>query len=110
MQTFSAIQHSQPHMTLYQEFIFLTWGGNIFLNIVSLIMISPDFFIAYWIPPSSIRITILLCNSLTDTCDNNFGTNYSVVFPSMVILRQFLAIGDSTIWGWQKIKNDRTHT
>ena len=93
---FAAMQHSQPNMTLYQEVILLTWGGNMFLKDVSLIIILPYLYLAYLSHPYSIRLTMLLCRSLTDTCNKKIGTNCGIVWPSMVILRQSLDIG-----GWK---------
>ena len=75
-----------------------------FLKVVSMIMILPSLYISSLIPPYYIGITILLFISLADTCNNNFGINCSVVFWSMVILIQPLAIGDWKIWGWRRIK------
>ena len=52
----------------------------------------------------SIGITMILCRSMTDACNNNFETDCGVVSPSRLILRQPLAIGDWGVWGWQTIK------
>ena len=88
------MQHSQVHITLSREFILLTLGGNIFLKVVLLIIILPYFYLVSLSPPLSIGLTMLLCIYLADTCNNNFGNDCGIVFPSMVILRQSLAIGD----------------
>ena len=68
-----------------------------FLYFESLIMILSSLSLASLSPPSSIGLTMLLFSSLTDTCNNTFGTNYGVVCPSTVILMQLLALGDWNI-------------
>ena len=72
----SDMQHSQLHITLYWTVIFLIWGGNMLRKVESLKMILSYASLDSFISPSSGVITMLLCSSLTDTCNNNFGTNY----------------------------------
>ena len=59
-----------------------------FIKVVSLIMILPYLYLDYFSPPSSIGINMILCISLTDTCNINFGTNCGVFCPPMLILKQ----------------------
>ena len=68
-----------------------------FLKVVSMIIMLTYLYIDSLSPQSYTGITILLRSSLTDTCNNNFGTNCGVFCPSIIILRQSLAIGDLTI-------------
>ena len=69
------MQHSQQHMTLYQEVIFLSWGGKIWRKVESLMMISLSEYIASFSSSSYGGITGLLCSSHTETFNNNFGIN-----------------------------------
>ena len=75
-----------------------------FLVVVSLIMILKYLFLASLSNPLSIGLNIILCRSLTNTCNYNFGTNCGAVWPPMVILIQLLAIGYWTNWGWWRIQ------
>ena len=74
-------KHSHPHINLYHEVIFLSWGGRILHKVESLTMIL---FLApldsFW-PPASGRLTILLCSSRTETYNSNFGINYFLELP-----------------------------
>ena len=65
-----------------------------FLKVLSLIMILQYLYIASLINPYSIGIIMILCGSMTYTCNKNLETNCGAVFLLMVILRQLLAIGD----------------
>ena len=56
----SDMQHSHQHMTLYQEVIFLTWGGRIFRNVESLMIILLYLSLESFSSPSSGGITMLL--------------------------------------------------
>ena len=51
-------------------------------------------------PPSSGELIMLLCSSLFDTCNKNFGTNFGPACPYIDNLGQELAIGDCTTLGW----------
>ena len=47
------MQHSHPQMNLYRWVIFFSWGGRIFCNVESLMMILLSSHLAYFITPSS---------------------------------------------------------
>ena len=53
----------------------LVGGGNILRNVESMMLMLFTAYIAYFSPPSSGIIIILLCSSLADTFNKNFGTN-----------------------------------
>ena len=91
------IQHSQPHITLYWAVIILSCGGNMLRKVESLITIIYSTSLAYLSPHSSGVLTIILCISLTNTCNKNFGTKCGYAGPSIDNLRHSLAIGDCTI-------------
>ena len=74
------MQHSQPHMILYCEVIFLNWGWRIFFNFESLMMILLSSSLDYLIPPSSGLLSIILCSSCTDTFNYNFDINYFLCY------------------------------
>ena len=61
------MQHSQPHMILYLEVIFLSWVGRILRKVKSLIMILLSAYTAYFSRPSSGELNRILCSSLTET-------------------------------------------
>ena len=62
------MQHSQQHITLYHEFIFLSWVKNVLRSIESLMIILLSAYLASLSPPSYGGITMLLRSSQTDTC------------------------------------------
>ena len=72
------MQHSQPHMILYLEVIFLSWVGRILRKVKSLIMILLSVYTAYFSRPSSGELNRILCSSLTETWNNNFDTNFFI--------------------------------
>ena len=94
------IKHSQPHITLYLDDVFLNWGGNNKRNFKSLIMILLSASLASLIPPSSGTLTRLLWIYRTYNWSNNFGTTCGLVGKSMFIFRQSLKIGGYTTCGW----------
>ena len=79
---FADMQHSQQYISLYQEVIFLSWGGRILHKVESLMMILLSASVASLSPSYSVGITRLLQPSHTDTCNNNFGTSF-IYIPSM---------------------------
>ena len=93
------MQHSQPHITLYQAVTLLSWGGNMLRKVESIMMMLSSASIASFSSPYSVGITILCYSSLTDTCNENFGTNCYPADLSIDNLRQSLAFGDYTTWG-----------
>ena len=64
---FVDMQHSQPHITLYQAVLFLGWFGIILRKVESLMIILLSGYIVSFGPPSSGGINILLFSSLTET-------------------------------------------
>ena len=92
MHIFAYMQHSHPHIALYWEVIFLSWGGDILRKVEAMIMILSSLSLDYLIPPYTGVLTMLLCSSLTNTFNNNFGTNCGSAWPSIDNLRQLLAI------------------
>ena len=74
------MQHSHPHITLYPEVIILSWGGRIFHNVESLIIILLSWSLASFSPPFSGGIPVLLWSSCTETCKNNFGADFFVFY------------------------------
>ena len=69
------MQHSQTHITLYQEVIFFSWGGKMLRNVESLIMVILSAHIASSITTTYVGLNMLLYISLTDTCNKTFVTN-----------------------------------
>ena len=67
------MEHSQPHMTLYNEVIYLSSYGIIFHEFESMMMILLYASIASLSTTSSGGLTILLWGSRTETCNTNFG-------------------------------------
>ena len=80
--------------------IFFNWGGNSERNIESLIMKLSSSSLAYFIPPLSESLTILLWSYWIDTCNNNFGTSCGSVWPSTFTFRQSFTIYYYTTCGW----------
>ena len=74
----SYMQHLQPHMTLYLGKT-INWCGNSERNVKSLIIILSYLSIASLSPPYILALTRLLWSSLTDNCNNIFGTSCSSV-------------------------------
>ena len=77
------MQHYQPHISLYWSVILLSCGGNVLYKVESLMMMLSSASITSLRPNYSGGLTMLLCSSLTDNCNNNFGTNcgISLLFP-----------------------------
>ena len=67
------IQHSHPHINLYREVIFFSWGGRILRKVESLMMILFYSPLTYFSLTSAGLPTMLLCSSDTETCNKNFG-------------------------------------
>ena len=93
------MQHSQPYLSLYRAFFFLGCGGNLLRKFESLVMMLSSAYLASFSPPSLVVLAIILCISLTDTYNNNFGTNHGPACPYIYDLRQSLAIGYRKTWG-----------
>ena len=70
------MQHSLPHMNVYRDGFFLSWGGRILSKVESVMVILLSVSLAYFVLPSSVRINIRLCSSLAETLNNNSGPNY----------------------------------
>ena len=79
---------------------FFNWGGNSERNVESLIRILSYSFIASFIPPSFVALTIFSWSYLTDTYNNNFGTSCGSVWQSIFTFIKSFAIGDFTTCGW----------
>ena len=88
MHYFGRLQHSQPHIIMYQSFIVLSWGCNMLRNVESLMIILSSTSLEYFSPPSTGVLSILLFISLTDTSNNNFGTSCGASQTSVDNLRQ----------------------
>ena len=73
---FEDVQHSQPHMILYQEVVFLSWGGRILRKVESMTMILLSASIYDLNPTSYGVLNMILWTYLTVTCNNNFGTSF----------------------------------
>ena len=68
------MKHSQPHITLYLEVIFLSWGGRILRKFESLMIILLTVYLSSLFPPFSGALVMILSSPFTDTYTNNFGT------------------------------------
>ena len=97
------MQHLQPHISLYRAVIFLSCGGDILRKVESMMMILYSAYLASFSTPYSGEITMLFCSYINDTLNNNFETNCGPFCPYIDNLRQSLAIGDCTTWGWCRI-------
>ena len=75
-------------------------GGNCELNVESLIMILSSLSLAYFSPPYIVTLTRLLWSSLTETCNNCYGTSCDSVWPSISTFRKSLKNGDCATCGW----------
>ena len=82
------IQHSQPHTTLHQEVLFFIWGVKVPHKVELPMLISLPTSLASLITPYSIGINIIICSSLNDTCNKNFGTNCVSDLPEIDNFRQ----------------------
>ena len=91
------MQHSQPHISLYRAVIFLSCGGNMLHKVESLMAMLSSASLSTVSPPYLDVLTMILCSSMTDTCNNNFGTNCGPAGPYIDDPRQSLDIGDHTI-------------
>ena len=60
------------HNGLSRGHIF-SWGGRIFCNVESLMVILLSLSLAYFSPSSSGGLTMILRSYCTETCNNNFG-------------------------------------
>ena len=80
---FSYMQQSQLHINLYWEVIFFSWDGKTLRKVESLIVVLFSAYLDSLSPPSSSGITMILCSYLTDTCNNNLGTNFVSTWPSI---------------------------
>ena len=77
------MQHSQPHMHLSQEVIFLSWDGKILPNFESFFMMLLSATLASFSTSSSTGINMLLCSYCTKTCNKKFGINCFFGLTSM---------------------------
>ena len=97
------MQYSQPHTTLYRAVVLLICGDNMLRKVESMMMMLSSVSLASFSPPSSGGLTMLLYSSLTDTFNNNFGTNCGPACPYIYNVIQSLSIGYRTTWGWCRI-------
>ena len=97
------IQHSQPHISLYWKFIFLSCDGNMLCKFESLIMMLSFACLASSSLLYSGGIKILLCISLTNTFNKNFRTNCGPACTYIYKLMSLLAIEDRTTWECRRI-------
>ena len=75
MHILSDMQHSQPHITLYQETIFFSWGVKMLRKAESLMMILLYASLASLSTPSFGGLTMLLHSSLNNTYNDNVRAN-----------------------------------
>ena len=87
------MKYSQPHITFYWEAIFFSWGGKILRKVESLMMILFSASLDSLSPTSYVGSTILLCIYLTNTFNNNSGTNCGHTWLSIDILDNNLLLG-----------------
>ena len=73
---FMGMQYSHPHMTFYRELICFGWGGRIFRNVESLMIIFLSLYLFLFIPTSSGGLTILLWISHTETYNDTVGITF----------------------------------
>ena len=69
------MQHSHPHITMYWEVTFFSWGGRILRKVVSMMIILLSLSLASFSTPSSGVLTIILWSSRAETYNNHFGIN-----------------------------------
>ena len=73
MHAFGRYATLTPTHNLYQEVIFLSWGGRIFFNVESLMVILLSLSVASFGTPSYGVLTMKLCSSRAEFYNNNFG-------------------------------------
>ena len=86
------MQHSQPHMHLSQEVIFLSWGGIILYKVESLIMILLSLWLASLSSSYSGRITRLLWSYHTYVWNKNFGYIFCFLYHQWIRKDHYLIL------------------
>ena len=68
-------------------------------KVESLMMMLSSAYLASFSPPYHRANNMILCSSLNDTCNNNYGTKCGSALTSIYNLRSYLNIGDCTTLG-----------